>query len=502
MSNVLHADRVSFRYLHDPGLDPAVQERRVPGTASFKGVSLTVQAGDYLLITGPSGCGKSTLARCLTGLIPHLYRGELSGTVELCGMTTAETPLWQLSEYAGFVFQNAAAQLLATTVEDEILFGLENLGLSRPEMATRLEAALAHFNLEPLRRRAPRTLSGGEQQRLALAAVMARRPPLLVLDEPLSMLDVTAGQALIEHLNDLRHRPRHGHEGTAVVICEHRHEYLKALPGLRTLHLNGAVPEAGGVIAEAGAPFPTTPPFTLVVEGLGVTLGGHPILHNLSLTVPGGQILAIVGRNGVGKTTLLRAIAGLQRHEGRVRVAGRGASAARRSAPDLAVVFQNPDLQLFNPTAREEILYKLPSPDMSRYRWLLHRLGLAAYERSSPLLLSEGEKKRLALATALMAGPAHGVLLDEPSLGQDTAHKDRLMHLARAVAGAGRCVVMTTHDLALAARADRMVLLGRDGIVADGPPARVLENAAAWQRIGLAVPDWITGGPDDEPATS
>jgi energy-coupling factor transporter ATP-binding protein EcfA2 len=191
---------------------------------------------------------------------------------------------------------------------------------------------------------------------------------------------------------------------------------------------------------------------------------------------------------------LLRALAGLQKHTGTVAVDGR--------RPDLALVFQNPDLQLFNATVRDEIPYHLPDPDASRYAWLLQALGLERYEQVPPLILSEGEKKRVALATALMRGPRHGLLLDEPALGQDAGHKGVLVRLIRALAEAGHLVIMTTHDLTLAAQADRLLLLGVDGFVADGPPARVFRDRAAWDEIGLAVPSWVFDNVPDLPESS
>jgi energy-coupling factor transporter ATP-binding protein EcfA2 len=221
----------------------------------------------------------------------------------------------------------------------------------------------------------------------------------------------------------------------------------------------------------------------LVVSELGVTLGGRHVLRDLGFSALGGCVLAVVGRNGVGKTTLLRALAGLQKHAGAVTVDG--------GLPDLGMVFQNADLQLFNGTVRDEILYRLPNADMARYAWLLDALGLSRYEEVPPLLLSEGEKKRVALATVLMRGPRHGLLLDEPALGQDAIHKARLIRLVRALAAAGQLVIMTTHDLPLAAQADRLLLLGSDGFVADGPPAEVLRDEAAWVRLGLVVPEWV-----------
>jgi energy-coupling factor transporter ATP-binding protein EcfA2 len=459
---IVRAEKVAYHYpQNNHGLAPT---------------SLTIRAGERMLVTGPSGCGKSTLARCLTGLIPHLYRGTLEGTVWLDGLCTADTPLWQLAERAGLVFQNPAAQMLAQSVEEEIVFGLENLGLPPSAIRGRLEATLSRFGLEALRHRSPQTLSGGEQQKLALAAVTARQPQVLVLDEPLSMLDSTAAAELVAHLTDL------ACTGTNVIICEHREEYMRPIPELRTLRLGGLT------LQEASIPnFRFHPPgrsaLQLEVSGLTVRLGGQPVLHDLSLSAAGGQVVAVVGRNGVGKTTLLRALAGLQKYGGTATVNG--------GRPDLGMVFQNADLQLFNATVHDEILYRLPDPDMALYAWLLEALGLARYERMPPLLLSEGEKKRVALATVLMRRPCHGLLLDEPAVGQDTAHKAMLIRLARALAEAGQVVILTTHDLPLAAEADRLLLLGPDGFVADGPPAEILLDHASWARLGLSVPDWV-----------
>jgi energy-coupling factor transport system ATP-binding protein len=266
-----------------------------------------------------------------------------------------------------------------------------------------------------------------------------------------------------------------------VVVCEHRAEALRALPGLRTRYLEGPVPPVPRQLA-SGLRAPQAAPH-LVVENLRVRLGGRDVLRDLNFTARGGQVLAVVGRNGVGKTTLLRALAGLQKHSGAVTING--------APPDLGMVFQNADLQLFNASVRDEILYRLPDPDIARYTWLLETLGLRRYEAVPPLLLSEGEKKRVALATVLMRCPCHGVLLDEPALGQDDAHKATLTRLTRALAAAGQLVILTTHDLNLAARADRLLLLGPGGLVADGPPAQILREPAPWATLGLPVPDWV-----------
>ena len=447
-------------------------------TRSLDLAALDVRAGEVVLLTGPSGCGKSTFARCLAGLIPHLYRGDLGGRVTVDGLDTASVPLWRLSERIGMVFQNPASQMLAGTVEDEIVFGLENLGLPRGEISARIEESLAGFGLQDLRDRVPLTLSGGEQQRLALAAITVRRPPALVLDEPLSRLDSTAMESLVAHLAEL------SVSGTSIVVCEHRTEPLLRIPAIRSIGLDGQEP--GSIewhLPEERLAYRQVEPFRLDVRDLSVQLGGRDVLRDLSFCATSGQVLSIAGRNGVGKTTLLRALAGLGDHRGMVQVDGK--------QPDLAMVFQNPDLQLFNATVKEEILYKVHDPDLSWYRWLIGMLGLDDHEDTPPLLLSEGEKKRVALAIALMRKSSHGVLLDEPALGQDAAHKARLMCLARTLARAGRLVVMTTHDLSLAAQADRLLLMGESGFIADGPPGEVLRDKPSWLRAGLSVPDWV-----------
>lgn len=434
-----------------------------------------------MLVTGPSGCGKSTLARCLMGLIPHLYHGEISGEVWLNGYRTDEVPMWQLAEKAGMVFQNPAAQMLTPTVEDEIIFGLENLGLAHDEITSRLETALTDFNLTHMRSRNPQTLSGGEQQRLALAAILARQPDALILDEPLSMLDTTAATELIAYLQ------KFAASGKALVMFEHRHEYLDGLPELHHIALDGKDREIDFPSANLSA----RENFKLNIDQLHVRLGKREVIHNLDLETNSGQIVAIVGRNGVGKTTLLRSLAGLQKHGGSVKVT----TSNGNEQPNFGIAFQNPDLQMFNASVRDEMLYRLPNPNMDYFHWLLSALGLERYENTPPLLLSEGEKKRVALGLVLMRQPAHGLLLDEPSLGQDQLHKTILIQLLRTLADAGQLVMMTTHDLTLASRADRLILLGPGGeVIADGLTDAVLNDSSAWQKTGILLPDWFLRG--------
>ncbi len=461
------AEEVAFRYPQD-------------GRGSWP-VSFALEPGRSLLICGPSGCGKSTLARCLTGLIPHLYQGKLQGYVWVNGQRTDRTPLWQLSSQAGLVFQNPAAQMLAPTVEEEIIFGLENLGLERRAVSERLEEALERFSLQELRQRPPQTLSGGEQQKLALASIIARRPALLVLDEPLSMLDSTAAFDFLAQLNQSQA------SGVAIILCEHRREVVHGGLSVDDLELRQPQAVAESSPAPFAWPVAARTDFRLQVRDLSVSRSGREVLSGLEFSARGGQILAIVGRNGVGKTTLLRALAGLQSCRGGITVeAGSGSE-----SPDLGMVFQNPDLQLFNASVRTEILFGLANPNLDYYGWLLDATGLRRYESTPPLLLSEGEKRRLALATVLVRQPKHGILLDEPSLGQDADHKRTLVHLLRAYARAGFLVILATHDLELARMADQLFLLGPDGFVAQGPSAEILAYREPWDRLGLRLPAWV-----------
>ena len=465
MLQALEAQNLSYTY-------------HAQSTPSFRDVSLNVGASERLLITGSSGCGKSTLARCLAGLIPHLYKGTLQGAVQLDGLRTDETPLWRLAEKAGMVLQNTQAQMLASTVEDELAFGLENLGLPREEIGRRIDASLDRFGLQPFREHDPRRLSGGEGQRVMLAAMLSRQPPVLVLDEPLSMLDPTAAHDLVSHLSEL------ARQGSAIIVCEHRSRYFDGAGAFREHPLDHR-PESIDVSDNSAAPLSPAPNFRLSVRDLAVTFGKRRVLDNVNIELDAGQIIALVGINGSGKTTLLRSLMGLQRHEGHIEVCDGG-------EPDLGMVYQNPDLQLFNPTIREEVLYRVAAPNDELYQWLMVWLGLERYQDSSPLLLSEGEKKRLCLAMVLMHQPRHGVLLDEPTLGQDDHHRVLLGRTTKGIADSGRTVVVATHDLAWAAHfATQMIVLHQGRIIARGAPDILLRDTGLWQRVNLRVPDWI-----------
>jgi len=184
---------------------------------SIRDVSLTIEKGEFVILTGPSGCGKTTLCRCFNGLIPHFYAGQLEGELTVAGLKVTEHPIYEMAQRVGLVFQNPENQLFALSVEKDVAFGLENLGVSRGEMRKRVDWALQMTGIEELRDRAPHELSGGQQQRVAIACVLAMQPNVMVFDEPTSFLDPLGAQKIFEVINDLNKKL-----GVTVILVEHR----------------------------------------------------------------------------------------------------------------------------------------------------------------------------------------------------------------------------------------------------------------------------------------
>jgi energy-coupling factor transporter ATP-binding protein EcfA2 len=273
--------------------------------------------------------------------------------------------------------------------------------------------------------------------------------------------------------------------GTAIAVCEHRHDAFAHIDDLRRHPLPGTV------AADMALPAlePRVPAFRLVVEGLAVALGGQPVLDGIDVTFAGGQVISVVGANGAGKTTLLRALTGLQPHDGRI---SGFASSAR--PPRLGMCFQNPDRQLFNPTVRDELRYGRPTCDEQEYRRVLELLGLSRYEHTAPLLLSEGEKKRLGLGILLLTPGLSGVCLDEPTLGQDTQHRRLLGSIMRRLADAGYLCLVATHDLAWAVEWSDQTYVLRDGRLVSGDATAIAGPA----RPHRAEAEYRTGARKDD----
>jgi energy-coupling factor transporter ATPase len=184
---------------------------------SISDVSIKVEKGEFVLITGPSGCGKTTLCRCFNGLIPHFYQGELKGEITVAEMDVTKHPTYEMAKHVGLVFQNPENQLFALSIEKDVAFGLENLGVPREEMRQRVEWALNLTGIYDLRERSPHEVSGGQQQRVAIASVLAMQPKIIVLDEPTSFLDPLSAEKIFEVIHELNQKL-----GITVVLVEHR----------------------------------------------------------------------------------------------------------------------------------------------------------------------------------------------------------------------------------------------------------------------------------------
>lgn len=507
---LLEVDSLTFQYRR--ATEPAI-----------RGLSFTLDPGEVLLVAGPSGCGKSTLIRAINGLIPHSYRGELSGSVAVAGRVTAQTRLRDLAELVGTVLQDPRKQLVGSTIAAELAFGPENLGRPREEIARRLESVLAATGLGYLLGRTTDELSGGESQQLAIAGALMLEPRLLVLDEPLANLDPAAAHRLIGLIRQL------ADEGTAVVIVEHRVEDVADAKPERVLYLeDGASLYLGpmdGFLAIADpravkVPFAVSmaraiaapdqpgnddarmrldqPTASARLEWRNVDAGydERAVLHDVTASLGQFERVAVLGPNGSGKTTLFKAAIGLiPLTAGEVMVDG--SPTHGRSVADLAAlfgyVFQNPSQMLFAPNVQDEILFgpRNLGRDPNRFTDLvsgsLERVGLAAEHEirdRPPLTLSFGQQKRLAIAVALALEP-RTLVLDEPSAGQDHRSATAFMREVGRIDGL-ESVYFVTHDADLAlAHADRILLM-RDGrIVADGAPLDVIADRERWAACNL-----------------
>lgn len=488
-------------------------------TPALRDVDLDLDEGVCLLVAGPSGSGKSTLALAIAGLIPHESAGTWSGELRVAGLDVLRVPRVRLAEAASLVFQEPAAHLVMELVEDDLAFGLENRAWRRHEMTLRVAEVAAELGLGDLLRRRSVTLSGGEQQLVALAGALAPRPRILILDEPTTNLDPAGAAAFYEALGRLRRST----DRPTVVLIEHRVDL--ALPHadrLLALGLDGrpllAGPAAeafamrGGDLRRAGIWTPgeaevriataigTRPTSAMGVAGTLVEADGvghrydddGAALADVTLSIVGGERVALLGPNGSGKSTLARAVAGLLRPTaGRLRLAGDDPAAisAARLPRHAGFVFQDPAVQFLSDRVADELHVGLREPAEHRAAdRLLQELGLdrPGLPDASPLTLSGGEQRRLSVACALVRGPAL-LVLDEPTYGQDRLRYEALLGLVRGRVAAGSALLAATHDLVFAAEATARTVALRSGRVAwDGPTGELLGDTQARAALALA----------------
>ncbi len=470
-------------------------------------LSLRIEPGEFVLLTGPSGCGKSTLARCLNGLIPHSSEATMSGRLMVDGLQTTEHTVAELATHVGLVFQNPATQLFGSTVSEEVAFGPRNLGLPVGEVAQRSRLALEATGMDHLADRATGTLSLGEQQRVAIAAVLAMRPQVLVLDEPTSNLDLKGTTAVLETLCRLRNE-----YGLTIVIIEHRLSECGRLADRAVVMNQGrivldGVPESvfrrKEFLSHLGIRFPRErrheswsgrwsdrpgerrPKGGPLVELQGVRAGydSTMVLRDLSFAVYPGEFVALVGDNGAGKTTIARLLTGLLKPAGG-RVLWSDSVHRLPLGRRVGLLFQNPLHQLFCDTVEEEIAFGPSNFQMlsqKRLDTILNVAGLADLRQRNPYALSVGQQQRVALSSILSIEPAL-LVLDEPTMGQDWGSLSRVMDFLSELNGHGQAILLITHDYKLVCRYAHRILSLEDGRVSELMPSR--ETDVETERMG------------------
>lgn len=492
-------------------------------------VRLQVEPGELLLLVGGTGSGKSSLLGALHGRFPHSTGGELRGTVRIAGRDTREHRPRDLADVVGVVGQDVAATFVAGTVEDEIAYTLEQLGLPPATMRQRVEAVLDQLGLAPLRARALDSLSGGEQQRVAIGAVLSAHPQVLLLDEPTSALDPGAAEEVLAAVHRLVHDL-----GLTVVLAEHRVERVAQFAdrvavmadGEITVGLGadvlpgypGAPPvtELGRVLGwtplpitvrearrhaatatvELGPARPARPepgPALLTATEVGVRHGATTAVERVDLAIHAGEVVALMGRNGAGKSSLLWALHGAgPRSGGQVRLTDGTETSSLDPAHTrsrIALLPQPAADLLYLDTVDAELAAggaALAAPA----RALLDALAPGLSGDAHPRSLSEGQ--RLALAVAVQLAPEPGIaLLDEPTRGLDAVAKQALADRLRTLATGGRAVVVATHDVEFAALcADRVVVMAQGEIVADGAAEQVLRASPMFApQVAKVLPD-------------
>ncbi len=521
-------------------------------------VSLRIPDGELCLVVGPTGSGKSTLLRCVNGLVPHFTGATMTGDVVVHGRSTRDHHPRDLADLVGYVGQDPLAGFVTDSVEDELAYSMESLAVPAATMRTRVEETLDVLGIVDVRYRPLATLSGGQQQRVAIGSVLTTHPRVIVLDEPTSALDPQAAEEVLATVQRLVHDL-----GITVVLAEHRLERvvqyadavvlvpgdagpvvagppdqvmdhspvappvveLGRLAGWRPLPLSvrDARRRAGALRSEVAAapsagltaePTPAGPiqpgdaqpgpiqrgDLLATTRHLVVTYGLTPAVRDVTWSVAAGETVAVMGRNGAGKSSLLKALAGLVvPARGTVDVAGLdpARTKARRLITAVGLVPQNPRDLLYAESVAEECAQadRDAAVPAGTTATLVHELAPDVSASRHPGDLSEGQRLVLAVCVVLAAAPPL-LLLDEPTRGLDYTAKHRLVAIVHRLVSAGRAVVMATHDVELVAEAaSRVVVMAEGEIVADGPTTDVVVASPAFapQVAKVMAPEpWLT----------
>jgi len=493
-------------------------------TTVLEDLNLEIAEGEMVLVIGPTGSGKTSLLRLINGLVPHHTGGILAGDVSVDGHSTQLVKPGGMAHLIGIVGQNPANGFVADTVEEELAFGMETLNLPSDVMRKRVEEVLDLLSLAPLRDRVISTLSGGEQQRVAIGSALVAHPKVLVLDEPTSALDPIAAEEVLSILHRLVHDL-----SLTVVIAEHKLERVIQFAD-RIVHINGAGVANIGTPEEILMHSPIAPPIVHLARALGlkeigvsvrdmrrmtaeirdkeytladithkekgdqiirvrdlsVTYDGKSALNSVSASIFTNEIVAIMGRNGAGKSSLLKSIAGIADvSDGTVDFSGLNPQNLKGKERRTSIGFipQEPSDLLYGQSVQIECEQadndnEIPSGTTAQ---ILHQLVPGVSANTHPRDLSEGQRLGLALSIVLSSNPAV-LILDEPTRGLDYQAKKELTKILIEFAKAtNKCVVLATHDVELVAElATRVMFLADGDIVADGSTLDVLLSSPAF----------------------
>ena len=507
---------------------------------TLKNLNLTIYKGEKVLIVGPSGSGKSTIGQCLNGIIPNIYKGTSSGQFLIQGKEAFNLSIYEKSHLVSTVLQDTDGQFIGLSVAEDLAFALENDMVELGTMKERVQSWAERLDLMKLLDHRPQDLSGGQKQRVSLAGVLIDESPILLFDEPLANLDPKSGQDIIDLIDQI-----HEEQGTTTIIIEHRLEDVLYRPVDRVILINQGQVLFNGrpdellrttLLAENGI---REPLYLTTLRQLGqdidqlehldrledIELTGvnrsipeasftktgeteellkleqisfayqenHPILKNISLSIPKGQRLAIVGKNGAGKSTLAKAICGFITTEGQYTSRGEDIKqeSVKERAERVGYVLQNPNQMISTNMIFDEValglrLRGVAEEDIKeRVYQALKTCGLYGFRKWPISALSYGQKKRVTIASILVLGPEI-LVLDEPTAGQDQRNYTDIMKFLDSLQEKGHTIVMITHDMQLMLDySDRALVVSDGQILADLSPAELFTHPDILQEANL-----------------